>query len=248
MHEGKLADVRLSLGVENVGAADRHGVLHSGDDPVIQPLDLALAEGAGESLGMDARLPQALVGVDVPDSSYHRLIQQRGLDLGSLASRKTLFKEFSGELGGEQIRPQLETGNVVVYRTVRHEPDAPEVPDVGQIEVRVPLEIEAQMGRLVRQWCVIGGNRMAGREAGDATPRPTSWPLSLRWMTALRIVEGEEQVLAEAIDASESLAAQIIEPEATFRDDQLGEPQLEVDDAPPNQLLGNRASRPFDLW
>lgn len=77
----------------------------NGDNPFVQQAHLVQREGCAATLGMDVRVEESLVRVDVSDARDDRLIQQRLLDAGSTLRQR--FREVRGrEFGAQRFRSQ----------------------------------------------------------------------------------------------------------------------------------------------
>src|SRR5262245_31173244 len=137
---------------------------------------------------MDARMPQGLVRVDVPQARDRPLVEHGGLD-GRLTSGQAAFEERGGEPRPERFRP--EAGREVVVELVRaqHDPGS-ETPDVAVDDVSPVVELEhgALMSRGV-------GREPAGHAQVDHEGEPAA--------------EADDQVLAAALDRGNTLAFEL---------------------------------------
>ncbi|GBD17035.1 hypothetical protein HRbin26_01948 [bacterium HR26] len=232
MHEGKLADRRYRLAVQDARPADRHREAHGLPDPLVEPGQVVLAQLADYLLRVEPGLPQALVGVDVADPGHHRLVEQRRLQPPAPPALQPLAEGLEGEIGREQVRSQGKLFDITHQIGGRQEPDAGEVSDIGEPELDARREVEPQRGGFVRQRRVVGRDRMASSEAGDRFPPGDELAGQLEVDHGGERLEDEPEVLAPSPDLEQPAAGEKLEAEPGEGLDQPGTVQLEAGHRP----------------
>src|SRR5436189_69543 len=75
-------------------------------DRFVQPSDLVRAQRAGLAKGVDARAPERLDRVDVPDPGDRALVEEQRLGRGARSAAKKGSQPRKGEAAGERLLPE----------------------------------------------------------------------------------------------------------------------------------------------
>jgi hypothetical protein len=164
---GKLADWRDGPPVENLGSSLRNRDRQYFTDRLVQANDLAVIQRSDQTRRMELGEPETLVDINVAEPGDDTLVQKRGLERGSATPAEPSPKGLQGELVTERVRPERQGGECRGKLVGKHELDAGEVTDIGQVKVFIGGEIQPESGRLVGKRRIVRWDRMSGSEAGN---------------------------------------------------------------------------------
>src|SRR6185312_12830949 len=156
-------------------------------DALAEAPDLVGGEVAGRPQRMDPRMPERLVGVDVPEPGDGPLVEDRGLDR-RLPAGESLREVGGREPSTERLRPEPYTQVRLGLILVEQEPRT-EAAEVAVGDPRAVVELEH--GPLV---------------AGGLVPEPAGHPQVHE--QHLPAGEADDQVLAPPLDRVDAFAGQ----------------------------------------
>src|SRR5712692_3093770 len=227
---------RPALGVHIVcdrGAAEANGSHEYVADGAIELHRLSAAEPGSVARRMDARPPEALIRVDVPNPAEDVLVEQHRLDPGAPAGQAPA-KLLLG--GFQRIKPQ--PAEEILPVRFRHQGQAAEAADIGVAEFAAV--VEQQLRVRVKRRRLLGGLR--GELAGHAQVHDQK----ARTAGAVRRPETQQKEFPIASDVFDARARQIaFERRRIVHEIRLAQPHGE--DAPAGQRGAQPASDGLDF-